>query len=101
MTQCPKCLGDGLIGNGDNPHLKEGRIVTCPDCNGTGLVPEEVVENVVSAEPVNTPVDETVDNAILDNGSLDDSSSGGEVLSEESVPVEVPPVDVSAEEHSD
>lgn len=40
MITCEKCAGDGLIGNGPNPHLKEGHITTCPDCNGTGKVEE-------------------------------------------------------------
>ncbi len=45
MKTCDKCNGDGLIGNGPNPHLKQGRIGTCDQCSGTGKIAE------VSSEP--------------------------------------------------
>jgi DnaJ-class molecular chaperone len=36
METCKKCLGEGLIGAGDQPHLRQGKISTCLDCAGTG-----------------------------------------------------------------
>lgn len=39
---CKKCHGDGIIGNGPEPHLKQGDTRTCDVCTGTGKV--EVVE---------------------------------------------------------
>lgn len=36
---CKNCNGEGLVGQGPTPHLKVGRIETCPACNGTGKVP--------------------------------------------------------------
>lgn len=39
MNSCEKCLGTGLIGQGPNPHLREGRTVTCDACHGTGSKP--------------------------------------------------------------
>src|ERR1035437_3474753 len=66
--QCPNCLGEGLIGSGDVPHLKLGNIRTCDVCNGTGIVADGYVlarGNPVVPEPVKTPVDTTVDNSTL------------------------------------
>lgn len=41
MITCEKCKGEGLIGQGPNPHLREGRTEVCPDCNGTGQIVDE------------------------------------------------------------
>lgn len=40
MNKCQKCQGDGLVGQGDSPWKKEGKVTTCPDCSGTGRLPE-------------------------------------------------------------
>lgn len=63
MTTCTKCVGSGLIGQGPNPHLREGRTETCDVCKGTGKIPEaastetndpaghkEAVDNTVAPE---------------------------------------------------
>ncbi len=39
--ECEKCIGKGLIGNGDQPHLMQGAITTCPDCKGSGKLNED------------------------------------------------------------
>ncbi len=38
MNICDNCKGDGIVGVGENPHLKEGPQSTCPVCTGTGKV---------------------------------------------------------------
>ena len=42
---CDLCRGDGLIGNGPEPHLKQGEVITCPKCKGTGKIPTGPVQN--------------------------------------------------------
>jgi len=66
MTICDNCKGEGLVGQGDRPWAKEGRIETCKVCSGTGKVnvavaaPEAPTE--VPNEPVNIPEEASVDN---------------------------------------
>lgn len=42
MDTCKKCVGDGLIGAGEFPHLKQGRVETCDMCGGTGKTVTEM-----------------------------------------------------------
>lgn len=42
MSICQKCAGDGLIGNGPSPWLREGHVTTCDKCGGTGNLPDNV-----------------------------------------------------------
>lgn len=47
MNTCSKCRGDGLVGNGDVPHDKVGRVETCDQCAGTGQAtnqPNQIIE---------------------------------------------------------
>lgn len=58
MTQCNKCLGTGIVGNGPSPWLHEGVKSTCPDCKGTGLIPETGSDTASGNEgSVNNSVD--------------------------------------------
>lgn len=57
MTICTNCNGEGLVGSGEKPWMKQGKIVTCPECSGTGQMPEAV--SVSTPEPEPTPVDNT------------------------------------------
>ena len=53
---CDLCRGDGLIGNGPEPHLKQGEVITCPKCKGTGKIPTGTVQE---SENMDTqPLDE-------------------------------------------
>jgi hypothetical protein len=54
---CDLCRGDGLVGNGPEPHMKQGEVKTCPKCKGTGKIPTGTVqeEPKVDAEQ---PLDE-------------------------------------------
>lgn len=51
---CPKCAGAGLIGSGENPAARVGRVVTCDECNGTGKVSEQVATEEIKPD---APVD--------------------------------------------
>ena len=80
-TQCPKCLGEGLIGVGENPHLKLGKISTCDVCNGSGQVDANAKASQVAPEPVNAPIEAPVDNSTLSSTPSIDSANGGEISS--------------------
>lgn len=105
MTTCTNCNGEGLVGQGDNPALKQGRIDTCSVCNGTGKVGEPDVQPeapAVPQEPEATPPQDTpVDNSDAQNApeetpvaptepsNLSDGSSdssGGEQTNQEQAP---------------
>ena len=49
METCPVCKGDGLIGNGSEPHLKQGELRTCYVCKGTGKVSTETPKQVAES----------------------------------------------------
>lgn len=52
MSQtCDKCQGQGIIGSGDNPHMREGRTITCDQCAGTG----KIEDGTEAAAPEETP----------------------------------------------
>ncbi len=38
MEPCKNCNGEGIVGNGDQPWLKQGHLHTCEVCAGTGKV---------------------------------------------------------------
>ncbi len=79
MTKCTKCLGEGLIGSGENPELKQGAIKTCDLCAGTGIL----VDGQVASE--NQPT-HTREEMIADLGEA------------EVAKIEAEAVDVTAEE---
>src|ERR1035437_1580611 len=54
-TQCDICKGEGLVGAGPEPHLKQGEISTCTNCSGTGQVGDETPE----ATPEEVPEEAT------------------------------------------
>ena len=37
-TNCENCKGDGLVGAGEQPWLRQGRLERCTKCGGTGKV---------------------------------------------------------------
>ncbi len=57
MESCKTCGDTGLIGQGENPAAHQGRLSTCPACNGTGKVSAETKEET-PAEPVADPAPE-------------------------------------------
>lgn len=57
MEICNLCAGEGLIGAGETPSLRLGKIVTCGDCNGSGKVGG--LEEVMEEETIITPEEET------------------------------------------
>lgn len=63
MSICQKCAGDGLVGNGPSPHLKEGHITTCPDCLGTGQIQDAPVQKSENVD--NQPEQEKKTGGIL------------------------------------
>lgn len=77
---CGVCKGEGLVGVGENPHLKEGNISTCSACAGTGkLVSSEITASTlvdsigeVSASVTNPEV-EPKKNAELEPESVSSS----------------------------
>ena len=50
MKTCPNCAGDGLVGQGEQPWLRQGHIVKCAQCSGTGKV-SDGTEPEVAPEP--------------------------------------------------
>lgn len=50
-STCKKCVGGGLIGAGEFPHLKQGAVSTCDMCGGSGKVATQEV-GVEATEPV-------------------------------------------------
>lgn len=51
MKTCDVCKGDGLVGVGENPHLKEGPVSTCVPCSGTGKVADSLSAQVIDNDP--------------------------------------------------
>lgn len=48
MITCSTCAGEGLTGAGPRPWALEGRVTTCPACNGTGTFANEPGTDVQS-----------------------------------------------------
>lgn len=97
MEQCKNCLGDGIVGNGDVPHLKQGQIVQCPVCKGTGKVGDAPAEEQVA--PQAEPVEESPKAEPEAGSTTSESSSDQGVVEPETIvepPPTVEPVDESA-----
>ena len=61
MQTCPNCDGNGLVGQGPSPWLRQGHITTCPVCTGTGILNEDGTAHLneeVAPAPAVEPVDE-------------------------------------------
>jgi|GEM_PF-2959147 len=75
MNNCETCAGEGLVGSGAFPILRQGSVTTCNNCEGTGkVIPAEPTE-----EPLNI-VDDTVEvpeksDADVDTEREDDESA--------------------------
>lgn len=75
MDTCKKCVGDGLIGAGEFPHQKLGRVETCDICGGTGktatqtegVEPTETI-TVTAPEPEIVSEQPPQDNAYVAEG---------------------------------
>lgn len=72
MKKCETCLGDGLIGAGPQPWLKQGLVRQCPDCNGTGKISPTDAQ-VAPTEPV----PEASQDAPVDNSATDQEAPTG------------------------
>lgn len=82
MIPCKNCNGEGLVGQGPEPWLKHGKIVTCPKCAGTGKVADESVNGDETSPAATTgeqKPEATVDNSNSPKGEGSPESSGGEV----------------------
>lgn len=77
QTQCTKCLGDGIVGNGDNPHMKEGHQHTCDLCGGTGKIDAQVTAAPVE-ETQTADVEEKKDEQTDSTGDEAESASTGD-----------------------
>lgn len=68
--ECKNCLGDGIVGAGDQPWLKQGAQSTCAVCGGTGKIAEEVATEPVVEAPAEevgeVPAEPSVDNPAVD-----------------------------------
>lgn len=69
-----------MVGQGDQPWLKQGRVDTCGVCKGTGQIDVDGEEVAAPAEPVNAPESSAVDNA--ENVSFSEGSPDGSAASE-------------------
>ncbi|MES2216688.1 MAG: hypothetical protein V4481_05345 [Patescibacteria group bacterium] len=52
MSTCQNCRGEGLVGAGDQPWLKQGPLGTCKPCSGSGKISDEVVPEATPAVDV-------------------------------------------------
>lgn len=79
-ANCPVCKGEGLIGAGDMPWLRQGPISTCGNCGGSGKV-EDIAPEVVAEAPTEptpepeAPTEETQTPSNSDDTTTTDSSS--------------------------
>jgi DnaJ-class molecular chaperone len=55
MHECTLCNGTGLIGSGERPELHQGALRTCPDCKGTGKLPDKTSESEAPAAEAQAP----------------------------------------------
>lgn len=72
MSTCNNCLGDGVVGSGDQPWLKQGALRTCELCNGTGQIND--APQVIVPDPTQEPAPGPTP---VDNPSFSDGSSDG------------------------
>lgn len=49
-NKCANCHGDGIVGQGEQPWLKQGHTETCKVCNGTGKAEADAGETVDTTE---------------------------------------------------
>lgn len=85
MNKCENCVGEGLVGQGPEPWLRQGHIETCPVCLGTGIKAAPAApESVQTAEPENlssetepAPVDNTPAVKAPESPNLSEGSSIG------------------------
>lgn len=92
-TVCPVCRGEGIIGVGDQPHLRQGPLSTCPNCGGTGKV--ESVE-VVVAPTVETQTPSSSGNEVA-NTSVESAPENAKVAPVDSEVVVAPVEGVTIE----
>lgn len=71
-TKCDNCNGEGIVGQGESPWLKQGHLETCKLCTGTGKIetadqpagegrtPEEA-QAAAEADGSATPTTDTAD----------------------------------------
>lgn len=91
MTLCTNCNGEGLVGQGDKPWLKQGKLETCTACKGTGKISDEAgeqaPESAVNAEETASSDTHAVDNSQPSNlGDGSQNGSGGDANQEQSTP---------------
>ncbi|MES2216633.1 MAG: hypothetical protein V4481_05060 [Patescibacteria group bacterium] len=60
MSTCTNCHGEGLVGAGDKPWLKQGPIGTCKPCSGSGKI-ADAVEPEAAPEVVEVPKAESAE----------------------------------------
>lgn len=79
-TKCDNCNGEGIVGQGESPWLKQGHLEVCKKCTGTGKieVPDE------DETPVETPSNEDG----LKEPDTTDQTDGGEKKEADTAPVD-------------
>ena len=67
MITCENCKGDGIVGVGTEPWLKNGDNSTCKVCTGTGKVAEVVDQpqsaDIPKVDSASSSADSSVDNS--------------------------------------
>lgn len=82
-TTCNKCKGDGLIGAGEFPHQKLGRVETCDMCGGTGKTATQIegvepIETITVTTPEPEVVPEVTEVTTEEKKSEDGSETGSD-----------------------
>jgi len=63
MKTCTNCNGDGIVGSGDQPWLKQGHLVGCKACGGTGKAIEDADFQFSTVKVDEPKADESSDDA--------------------------------------
>lgn len=72
-NKCENCHGEGLVGQGEQPWLRQGRTETCKKCGGTGKLVESAGANLSAPTPRTTqPVQPNI------TAPTPDTTEGGE-----------------------
>lgn len=86
---CKNCNGDGQVGNGDKPWLKQGHLHTCEKCQGTGKVPVVETEPEAPAETQTADVEEKKSDDSAGSGEQSASADAEETVSDSLVDMQV------------
>ena len=89
-VHCDVCKGNGLIGQGDQPWLRQGTLEVCKTCSGTGTA---LIDNTIGEPTVEGLVDNTIGEPAVeglvteDQPVIEDESKKNEEVGESSLEV--------------